>query len=113
MNYYPHIEERKSTSNKSFSLLTKYPNEFKNIAFYQHQVYDYVFNGSISAPVHENCKLVLKYWNWEDHLQITGKPEFISSQIAVLPIGGGSFGDFFAEILLYNVKLLKEFILPL
>ncbi|CAG8850771.1 3530_t:CDS:1, partial [Gigaspora margarita] len=32
------------------------PNKFENIVFYQHQVYNYVFNGSISAPVYEKLK---------------------------------------------------------
>ncbi|RIB00953.1 hypothetical protein C2G38_2232297 [Gigaspora rosea] len=30
--------------------------EFENIAFYQHQLFDHAFNGSIGAPVHEKLR---------------------------------------------------------
>ncbi|CAG8812121.1 40405_t:CDS:2 [Gigaspora margarita] len=240
MNHYSHIKEHKTENKKIVYAPIKDLSEFENIAFYQHQVFEHAFNGSIGAPVHEKLRTgakvlefgcgtgvwttdvaaeypnsefyaidfitqnsfenitfisfdihqklpfpdnefdyvfskdksnfftkdsfqgflseilrVLKPGGWleighpllriddfvlgptlsridatyvswyrengvhldlilhlEEHLQMTRKTECISSQIAVIPIGGGDFGEFFSEFILYKMKLLKEFIAP-
>ncbi|CAG8775268.1 14105_t:CDS:2, partial [Gigaspora rosea] len=202
MNHYSHIKEHNTENKKIVYAPIKDLSEFENIAFYQHQLFDHAFNGSIGAPVHEKLRTgakvlefgfdirqklpfpdnefdyvfsrdksnfftkdsfqgflseilrVLKPGGWleighplsfddfvhgptlsridaacvswyrecgvhldlilhlEEHLQMIRKTECISSQIAVIPIGGGDFGEFFSEFVLYKMKLLKEFIAP-
>ncbi|CAG8793906.1 20935_t:CDS:1, partial [Dentiscutata erythropus] len=46
MNHYSHIEKNK----KIYYTPIKDLSEIENIAFYDHQLYDHAFNGSISAP---------------------------------------------------------------
>ncbi|CAG8550017.1 33936_t:CDS:2 [Gigaspora margarita] len=50
--------------------------------------------------------------HFEDYLQMTGKAEFISSQIVKIPIGGDGLGEFYSEAATYFVKLMKEFLAP-
>ncbi|CAG8682146.1 4274_t:CDS:2 [Dentiscutata erythropus] len=51
--------------------------------------------------------------NLEDHLQMIGKTEFISSRTIDLSAGNDYFGEFSYEIFSYYIKLLKEFIAPI
>ncbi|CAG8798354.1 17869_t:CDS:1, partial [Dentiscutata erythropus] len=51
MNHYSHIKNK-----KIFYTPIKNLSELENLAFYDHQLYDHAFNGSISAPVHEKLR---------------------------------------------------------
>ncbi|CAG8703375.1 18581_t:CDS:2 [Dentiscutata erythropus] len=44
----------------------------------------------------------------EDYLKMTGKTEFLSSQIAKIPLGGAGFGEFTSEIVLNYVKNMRN-----
>ncbi|CAG8715004.1 23382_t:CDS:2 [Gigaspora margarita] len=48
----------------------------------------------------------------EDYLKMTGKAEFISSQIVKIPTGGDGIGEFSCNVSLYYLKLMKEFFAP-
>ncbi|CAG8771798.1 9157_t:CDS:2 [Gigaspora rosea] len=50
--------------------------------------------------------------NLEDYFKMSGKLEFISSQIIKIPIGGDNFGEFSYEVALYYIKLMKEILVP-
>ncbi|CAG8786891.1 6353_t:CDS:2, partial [Dentiscutata erythropus] len=52
MNHYSHVKKNK----KIFYTPIKDISEFENFAFYEHQLYDHAFNGSIAAPVHEKLR---------------------------------------------------------
>ncbi|CAG8841188.1 19621_t:CDS:2, partial [Gigaspora margarita] len=48
----------------------------------------------------------------EDYLQMTGKTEFISSQIVKIPPGDNYLGEFICEAGSYYINLMKEFLAP-
>ncbi|CAG8594508.1 6488_t:CDS:2 [Dentiscutata erythropus] len=47
---------KKNTNKKFFHSLIKDLDEFININFHAHQVFEYAFNGSIGSPVHEKLR---------------------------------------------------------
>ncbi|CAG8708074.1 11962_t:CDS:2, partial [Dentiscutata erythropus] len=57
-----------------------------------------------------NLDLIL---NLEDHLQMIGKAEFISSRTIDFSVRNDHFGEFSYEIFSYYIKLSKEFIAPI
>ncbi|CAG8801080.1 42105_t:CDS:2 [Gigaspora margarita] len=44
----------------------------------------------------------------EDYLEMTGKAEFISSQIAKIPLGGVGFGEFTHDVVVDHIKLSQD-----
>ncbi|CAG8665272.1 37506_t:CDS:2 [Gigaspora margarita] len=72
MNDYSQTDEYENINKKIFRAPFQ-DQEFNNLAFYLHSIYEYVFNGHVGAPIHEKLKSGAKVleFGWESDLWVT------------------------------------------